>query len=308
MDIESKIPSINKHLKSDYKYIEPNEMSHKGLCVPQIIADYGNLLLKIRSFPRVGKYMIGSIYEMKKSYNSLYNQPIKASTMIKEQDLSDLKSFCKELDILDIGFTTVNPSYIFSNKKILYDKAIVVSYKMNYSIISTAPSKPVEREIFRTYYKLNYAVNKIKEFLNSKGYNAQAGPALGGEVSYPLLAQDASIGEIGKHGLLISPQGGPSIRLAAVYTDIENLPIKKENGHLWVKDFCDKCNRCVTKCPGDAIFKKTKILDDGTKKHIDYKKCAIPFSRNYGCTVCVKECVFFINSYEKVKSSFFSKN
>ena len=61
-------------------------------------------------------------------------------------------------------------------------------------MIKTAPSKQAEKEIFRTYYKLNYSANNIKEFLNSRGYNAQAGPALGGEVNYPLLAQKAGDG------------------------------------------------------------------------------------------------------------------
>ncbi len=304
MNIESKIPNINKHLKNDFNYFEPNEFSKKGLCVPQIMLDYGKIQNKIKSIPRVGKYMVGSIKQLNKSYNSLYNQPKNPLTTISDKDLNDLKAYCKTLDILDLGFCKVDPSYIFSNRKILFDKAIVFSMAMKRDIIKTAPSKPVEKEIMFTYYKLNVAVNLIKEFLNERGYCAQAGPALGGEVNYPLLAQSAGMGAIGKHGLLITFDHGPSIRLAAVYTDIENLPINEINKHLWIKNFCKKCNRCVKKCPANAIFEETQILSDGTKKHIDYKKCAVPFTRQYGCTVCVKECTFFISSYDKIKKSF----
>ena len=304
MDIESKIPSINKHLKDDFNYFEPNELSKKGLCVPQIMFDYGKIQNKIKSIPRIGKYMAGSIKQLNKSYNSLYNQPKNPSTVISDKDLKALNEYCKTLDILDIGFSKVDPSYIFSNKKILYENAIVFSMAMKKEIIKTAPSKACEKEIMKTYYKLNVAVNKIKEFLNEKGYRAQAGPALGGEVNYPLLAQAANMGVIGKHGLLITPSYGPSIRLAAVYTDIENLPTPEINKHLWVNDYCENCNRCVRKCPANAIFKETLILSDGVKKHIDYKKCAVPFTSQYGCTVCVKECSFFINPYDKIKKSF----
>lgn len=61
------------------------------------------------------------------------------------------------------------------------------------------------------------------------------------------------MGVIGKHGLLITPNFGSSLRLAAVYTDIENLAITDSNEHLWVDKFCDSCNRCVKKCTAQVI-------------------------------------------------------
>ncbi len=47
-----------------------------------------------------------------------------------------------------------------------------------------------------------------------------------------------------------------------------------------------------------------KVSEDGSVESIDYKKCAVPFSKNKGCTVCVKECTFFDNDYDKIKSNF----
>ena len=87
-------------------------------------------------------------------------------------------------------------SDIFDDKVILYPNAIVISMEMNHEIIKTVPSKNGEIEIFRTYYELCSIVNKVKRFLNERGYNAEAGPSLGGEVNYPLLAQKANIGII----------------------------------------------------------------------------------------------------------------
>jgi epoxyqueuosine reductase QueG len=223
---------------------------------------------------------------------------------ISVKDLDELKIFVKELGVGDIGFTKVDSAYIFSDKKILYSNAIVILMEMNPDIIKTVPSKVAEKEIFRTYYELNVAVNKIKSFLNDRGYNAEPGPALGGEVNYPLLAQKAGMGVIGKNGMLITPQFGPSLRLAAVYTDIENLPITDLNLHMWVNEFCDQCNQCVKKCPAQAIYQDPIIFEDGSKQCIDYVKCAVPFSNNNGCTVCIKECTFFKADYDKIKEKF----
>lgn len=304
MDIKKIIPNINKHIKKDFLYIKPAKNAHLGLNVPEIVLKYGNIKTKAQSIPNLGHYMIGCIHQLNKTYRKLYHQPANPGQNISEADLADLNTLVKTLGVNQIGFTAVDPSYIFSDKMILYKNAIVLLMEMKPEQIKTAPSKQAEKEIFRTYYRLNVAANQIKEFLNERGYNAQAGPALGGEVNYPLLAQKAGMGVIGKHGLLITPAFGPSLRLATVYTDIENLPVTDQNEHLWVTEFCDHCNRCVTKCPGQAIYQDAIIFEDGSEQHIDYKKCAVPFSQDHGCTVCVKECVFFRSDYEKIKKGF----
>lgn len=304
MDIKKRVPNINKYINEALPYIKPTDNAHLGLSVPEIIFKYGNIRQKAKSLPHIAKYLIGSIRQMNKSYKELYMQPENPSMTISEKDLKDLTSLVKNLGIGAIGYTEVDRSFIFSDKKILYDKAIILLMEMNPEIIKDVPSKAAEKEIFRTYYELNVAVNIIKDYLNERGYNAEAGPALGGEVNYPLLAQKAGLGVIGKNGMLITPTFGPSLRLAAVYTEITNLPMETDNSHMWVNGFCEQCNRCVKKCPANAIYKETKVFEDGTKQCIDYKKCAVPFSNNNACTICIKECLFFKADYEKIKEKF----
>lgn len=307
MNIAKIIPNINKHIDKNQPYISPSENAHVGLNVPQIVLEYGSIKTKAKSLPNLYKYMLGSLKQMHKTYKELYQQPQNPIKEMSLKDLGDLKKLAGELGASDIGFAAVDPSYIFDDKLILYPNAVVLVMEMNPDIINTAPSKDAEKEIFRTYYELCVMVNQIKDFLNDRGYHAEAGPSLGGEVNYPLLAQKAGLGAIGKHGLLIAPGLGPSLRLAAVYTDIENLPIPEQNDHLWINDFCEMCNQCVKKCPGNAIFAETVTFEDGSKQCIDYKKCAAPFSRNQGCTVCVKECTFFKSDYEKIRKSFINQ-
>lgn len=304
MNIKKIMPNINKHIDKSLPYISPSENAHVGLSVPQIVLDYGNIKTKAKSLPNLYKYLLGALKEMNKTYKELYNQPQNSSKTITESDLEDMKRLAKNLGVNVIGFAVVDPSYIFNDKLIIYPNAIVISMEMAPDIIRTAPSKGAEKEIFRTYYELCVTVNRIKDFLNDRGYNAEAGPSLGGEVNYPLLSQLAGIGAIGKHGMLITPDLGPSLRLAAVYTDIINLPIADHNEHQWIRDFCETCNRCVKTCPGGAIYKDTVIFEDGSQQCIDYKKCAVPFSQDRGCTVCIKECSFFIGDYQKIKKRF----
>lgn len=304
MKLEDKIPNITKYLKNGYDYIEPDALSNPCLCVPDIVFEYGGALGKVKTLPFIGHYIVGCINQLIKSYKHMHDAPKNPKTHISEDDLDNLKSYIKSLGIDDVGFTQVKNSLIFSNRKIVYQNAIVMIMEMKEDKINTAPSRKASIEIFRTYYNLGVAANKIKEYLNTMGYAAQASPALGGEVHYPSLAQKAGLGAIGKHGLLITPKFGPSIRIAAVYTNIENLPNTDSDAHAWINDFCSMCNRCVKKCPANAIYKDTKTLESGTKEYIDYKKCAVPFANNYGCTVCVKECVFFKGGYDKIHSNY----
>ncbi|MBK5242991.1 hypothetical protein [Clostridium sp.] len=47
------------------------------------------------------------------------------------------------------------------------------------------------------------AFDNFTGFLKQRGYKTEAGPAVGGEVNYPLLAEKVGLGSIGKHGLFL---------------------------------------------------------------------------------------------------------
>jgi len=299
------LPTVTKYITNDTPVISADERSHQGLIVPELIKKYGDLNLNPFKRNSVSiRKVLPILKEMKISYKSLPKNPNLHKKTIDETTLNNLRDYARTMGVEDIKFTEVDPSMIFAGKKILFKRAIVLTYRMEKEIMKLAPSGESNDEVFRTYYELGKIVNRVAGFLRSHGFNAQAGPALGGDVNYPWLAQKAGIGAVGKHGLLITPNLGPSLRIAAVYTDIENLPVTEMNDHLWIRDFCDSCNKCVRKCPAGAIYAEIKIFPDNTKQCIDYKKCAVPFSRNHGCSVCIKECLFFSQDYFKIKASF----
>jgi ferredoxin len=83
---------------------------------------------------------------------------------------------------------------------------------------------------------------------------------VGGDENYIPVAINAGLGISGKSGLPISRHNRPRVRLAAVYTDIENLPYAQENPHDWVHTYCQHCNLCVQKCPARKFMRKPKPL------------------------------------------------
>jgi len=221
--------------------------------------------------------------------------------------LTEFETFSRFLGISDIGYTAVKESHMFKESIVLFKNAIVFTMEMEKSEIKYAPSKRTNKEVFRTYYELGRDVNMISDFLRSKGYNAQSIPAIGSNLNLSVMARDAGLGGFGKNGLLITPDFGPSVRFTAVLTDIENLPLNHELNHEWIQNFCNSCNACIRKCPANAIYEKTRIFEDGIEQHIDYKKYAVPFTKQHGCTLCIKECTFFKSYYEKIEKAYAKK-
>lgn len=306
MNFKKILPKLKTDDLNLFKTVEADEQSHVGLIVPELIKTYGQskspLMGKTSVIPRI----IGCMIESKKSYRDALIPPTE-NKIISKIIYQEFQDFLFELGISKIGFTSVPRNLIFEGKKILYENAFILTFEMKKSLIDLAPSKVSQKEIFRTYHELGKIVNRGAEFLRKNGFNAQAGPALGGDVNYPVLAEKAGLGCVGKHGLLINDSTGPYMRLATIYTDISNIP-EIENAYLWIQNFCKKCQRCVKTCPGKAIYENNLVLEDGSKICIDYKKCAVPFSNNFGCTVCIKECTFNQGNFNKIKENFLCKH
>lgn len=268
--------------------------------VPLVILDYGSLWGRVRRLGRIWRLMAINMRELRRANVSVRENPRLGSVQVSKETLAELEEYARSLGVSGIGYTRVNPDYIFKDLSILYPNAIVFTMEMDFEMIKQAPSVPTFIEIFRTYYKLGHVVNQLSDFLRERGFNAHAGPALGSEGSFVPIARDAGLGEIGKNGMIITKPYGPRVRLAAVYTDIENLPFAEENPHAWVRDYCDTCNACVKHCPADAIYLEPREAPEGGPVFIDHAKCAVPFSTMDGCTLCIKHCPFMYGHYDSM--------
>jgi epoxyqueuosine reductase len=298
--------TIEPYLRQQDKPVSSHPEAREPHIVPLVIMDYGSVQSRLKQMRYEGlkEYFIGTLREMHISAKSIKNNPYSGKKTMDVQTRAELEDYAKNLGVAEIGYTKVNPLYIFRGFRILYENAMVFTIEMDKVKIKGAPNMESFKEVFRTYYQVGLTVNKVAEWLRERGFNAHAGPAGGGDVNYIPVAIDAGLGVAGKNGLLMTRDNGPRVRLAAVYTDIENLPFSQENPHGWIRDYCETCNLCVEKCPVDAIYMETKTLADGGPAFIDHTLCADPFSNDNGCTLCIKYCPFSYADYDTLKAKF----
>ena len=179
-----------------------------------------------------------------------------------------------------------------------------IKQEMHAEKFATVPDDDSIGEVMRLYANTTIISSQITGFLRKRGYSAYAGISVGGSVDHVRLAENAGLGAIGYHGSLISPQDGALLRINVVYTDIENLPFPEVNEHLWVRDFCDLCRKCIRKCPAEAIISDPQPDEQGRISAVDVPKCGSYMANNNGCGVCIAICPFSIAGYEKVQKGY----
>lgn len=255
-------------------------------------------------FPKSAPQMIGSILNIRKSIYDLEKNPANGKRQIDAQTLADLRDFSRSVGADEIGFAAVPQKWVFKNLAIRYTQAIVLVMEMDKARMELAPNPDTAVMVHETYNQLGQVANQIADWLRDHGYAAHAGHPLGGFALYPPMAQAAGLGWRGISGLLITPQFGPRVRLAAVFTEIENLPVYEGNEHAWVLDFCQSCRRCVRDCPPDAFYEDPIMHENGSVTVLDNGKCFPYFAKNHGCSVCVKVCPFNQQGYDNIKKGF----
>jgi len=248
--------------------------------------------------------MLQCLAGIKESLRSLDQNPSAPKTEASPELIADLEAEAFRLGASSIGYTKLPRRWVFKDKAVLYDNAIVVSMEMDADGINSAPSIACMRTVMETYRDLGVINNKLAIFLRYKGYGAHAGHPLNGLALYPPLAQMAGLGWMGLNGLIITPEFGPRVRLAAVFTSIQNLPESKPNEHGWVRDFCDSCRICHRECPPNAFYENPVLHPDGQQTYLRNADCFPYFNKYHGCSVCVKVCPFNHQPYEKIKMKY----
>ncbi len=93
------------------------------------------------------------------------------------------------------------------------------------------------------------AVLRLAERLTAGGWLAL--PSAGGLLKADLAGVLAGLGELGRQGLLITPEYGPNLRLFTILTDYPFTVGRSLN--FGVADYCATCRRCIGECPAQAL-------------------------------------------------------
>lgn len=244
------------------------------------------------------------LWNMRKS-SKLYDgtfQPTKDTAT--PEFIQELETIARKAGARDIKYIKVPNNAIFQGKGIPHEYAIVFTVEMDKENMANAPDFDAFLEVAKGYRNLAQIGNKMAKHMRKNGFSAYPGTSLGGITDYVYLGELAGLGAVGYHGLLITPDEGARLRINTIYTNIKNLPIEAENKHLWVRDFCAMCKKCIRKCPVDAIYEQPVPRGDGGMQCIDHDSCREYFNQNYGCAICLVECPFSQIGYDKVKTRF----
>ena len=268
---------------------------------PEKIASGEEVPFSLQNIPLVGLSLKSCVAQGMKTIKSIKDNPKRVRVTMSQNELEKFENLAKEMGIGGIGYTKLPAHFIFKERAILFDTAIVLIMEMDKDKVAKAPSVETFQMVMQTYDTLGIITNKLADLLRQNGIQAQASHPLGGLVLYPPLAVKAGLGWFGKHGLLITPAFGARQRVAAIFVNIENLPITDSNEHAWIEDFCSKCGRCIKMCPNNAILENPIEYKSGRKTTIDRNKCLPVFVKQNGCTVCIKECIFTKQKYDLIK-------
>ncbi len=174
---------------------------------------------------------------------------------------------------------------------------IVVAQAMDYDLIRTVPSALSGAATGLGYSQDALVILSLAQYLRNLGYNAVA--SMNDTALAIPYALKAGLGEYGRHGLLITKEYGPRVRLGKIFTD---LPLALDMPTSFgVKEFCDVCQRCSSGCPVNAIspnppseqvYNQSNIKGV-VKWSVDGEKCFSYWgAQNSDCSICVRVCPY----------------
>ena len=134
---------------------------------------------------------------------------------------------------------------------------------------------------------------QLAETIRNLGYPARAHIDGNYRVVCPLVARDAGLGEIGRMGLLMTPELGPRVRIAVVTTDLPLVTDERERDYTTI-DFCVKCKKCAEACPSQAISFDDRADIDGVRRwQIDQEACFTLWCKmGTDCARCIAVCPY----------------
>jgi reductive dehalogenase len=204
----------------------------------------------------------------------------------------------------EVGTALLNPMYVYSHVgrgpepygaaiNNTHKFAIAFTLEMNYANVEAAPDLPITEESAAKYLKGAMISLALAQYIRDLGYPARAHISGSNyQIMLPPVAYDAGLGELGRHGYLISPRFGARVRLGAVTTDLPLIAGKQIT--FGVKDFCEKCLRCALNCPSASIPKgSTENIRGVCKWPLNIESC-FRYWRLIGtdCGLCMKVCPY----------------
>jgi epoxyqueuosine reductase len=239
------------------------------------------------------------------------NGPDTKTAVGSPQEMSaEIKHVAKVFGADLVGITHFDERWLYTHKYSAQTQAeksndlpqglnhvIVIAQEMDYDLIKTVPSALSGTATGLGYSKDALVLLSLTQYIRNLGYRAVA--SLNDTALAIPLAIQAGLGEYGRHGLLITKEFGPRVRLGKIFTD---LPLAHDQPiRFGVREFCQVCRRCTRACPAKAISNSIPTAEvynqsniTGVRKwSVDGEKCFNFWAnQNSDCSICIRVCPF----------------
>lgn len=235
----------------------------------------------------------GAAFQAAYSYPELISVAAEQKAAAAEQFSVAASSFALANETDAFGIAPMNPLYTFAGYTIEEPWVIVLAFAHNYQRLKEVPSDETNGvgvcDVGDQYARGTRASYAVANWIRAQGYHANPypGPMAGALVLIP-PAIAAGLGELGKHGSLISRQFGAGVRLAGVTTDMPLVATKPDR--FGADDFCTTCQACSHACPPGAISEQKQMVRGVERWYVDFDKCIPYFAEAASCGICIAEC------------------
>ena len=214
-----------------------------------------------------------------------------------------IRTWARRMGAVSVGVTRLEDHHLYTHvgrgeqygRPVVreHDFAIAFTVEMAREMVAAAPKSPITMESAQRYMHAAVIAVQIAAFIRGLGYPARAHIDGNYRVVCPLVARDAGLGEIGRMGLLMTPQLGPRVRLGVVTTSLP-LTVDERRPDGTTIDFCARCSKCADVCPSNAIPFDGRATIDGVKRwRIDSEACYTLWTKvGTDCGRCVAVCPY----------------
>jgi len=235
----------------------------------------------------VVRHMLGNVWQLRRQEGPVAKQqrPVADPAAMT----AEIKAEAKRLGAELVGISKIPAHALYEGHEVPYQFAICLGLSMDRTEMEQVPHERAAVEVMRVYREVSRIAIELGEHIRALGWPAKAyGNPNSTDILHIPLAIEAGLGQLGKHGSLISKEYGSNFRLAAVLTD---LPLTTDQPvDIGVDDLCVSCQRCVLDCPPGAIFKEKQTVRGESKWYVDFDKCIPYFVKTYGCAICIEVC------------------
>ena len=174
---------------------------------------------------------------------------------------------------------------------------IGIAQEMDRDLVDTVPSALSGTATGVGYSHDTLVLLGLAQYVINLGYRAVA--TMNDTALAIPYALKAGLGEYGRHGLLITKEFGPRVRIGKIFTD---LPLAHDrSAGFGVTEFCETCRRCSDACPVNAIpdgppsaevYNRSNIR--GVQKWtVDAEPCfRFWANQNSDCSICIRVCPY----------------